>query len=330
MIAQTTPTGAAIAQAVTASYDLGHVRTCALLRRGFNHVYGLEFDDGRRAVARLSAERSRGAPNIAYEAALLIHLKAAGVSVAAPLPTRDDADAIAMTLPEGPRPLMLFEHLDGDPPGESAPDIEVTGRCLARLHNAGDSYQGPASRYDLELPHLLERPLRTLCTAPTMDDALRSDFTAIARRLARRIEAMPGLTRVACHGDCHGGNNFMTNGADGSRIASFFDFDDSGPGWLAYDLSVYLWGMLPRKVGAPLDAEQLERWRRYLTGYRDVRPLDTEDFNAIAAFVAIRQLWLMGEYAGRVEEWGTQIMPASWLRKQVELLTAWESLQTPE
>jgi Ser/Thr protein kinase RdoA (MazF antagonist) len=187
MIAQTTPTGAAIAQAVTASYDFGQVRTCALLRRGFNHVYGLEFNDGRRAVARLSAERPRGAPNIEYEAAFLIHLKACGISVAAPLPTRDDAQAIAMTLPEGPRPLMLFEHLDGDPPGDSASDIEVTGRSLAQLHNAGDSYQGPASRYDLELPHLLERPLQALCTAPTMDDALRASYTSIARRLASGI-----------------------------------------------------------------------------------------------------------------------------------------------
>jgi hypothetical protein len=37
----------------------------------------------------------------------------------------------------------------------------------------------------------------------------------------------------------------------------------------------------------------------------------------------------MGEYAGRIAVWGTQTMPTSWLRKQVELLTAWESLETP-
>jgi hypothetical protein len=60
-----------------------------------------------------------------------------------------------------------------------------------------------------------------------------------------------------------------------------------------------------------------------------VRELRAADFDAIAAFVAVRQFWLMGEYAGRIAVWGTQAMPTSRLRKQVDLLTAWESLQTP-
>lgn len=329
MIAQTTPTGHAIAQAVAQNHALGEIKNCALLRRGFNHVYGLEFTDSRRAVARLCADRPRGLPNIAYEAAMLAHLKTAGVPVAACLPARNGDVAVAMALPEGPRPLMVFEHLDGDTPDESLPDIEATGRGLARLHEAGSSYQGPPSRYVLELPYLLDNSLEHLYTAPTMDDALRANFSAIAKDLAARIAAMPALTRVACHGDCHGSNNFMTARADGSRVASFFDFDDAGPGWLSHELCVYLWAMLPRKAGSTLDASALERWQRYLQGYRSVRTLSSDDFEGIAAFVAVRQFWLMGEYAGRIAVWGTQSMPTSWLRKQVELLTKWGSLTTP-
>lgn len=329
-IAQTTPTGNAIAEAVTQGYALGEILDCVLMRRGFNHVYGLRFADGRRAVARLSAERPRGGPNTHYEAALLAHLKAAGAAVAATLPARDGGVAITMDLPEGDRTLMVFEHLDGDPPGESLPDIEATGRGLALLHEAAKDYRGPTSRYVLELPQLLGDSLQRLCTAPTMDDALRADFTAIAQRLEARIAAMPALTRVACHGDCHGSNNFMTDGPDGTRIASFFDFDDCGPGWLAYELCVYLWAILPRTPGGELDAASSERWHRYLSGYRGVRQIDSADFNAIAAFLPVRQFWLMGEYAGRISVWGTQAIPTSWLRKQVALLTAWESLKTPD
>lgn len=62
-IAQTTPTSNAIAAAVNQGYALGEVLECELLRRGFNHVYGLRFIDGRRVVARLCANRPRGAPN---------------------------------------------------------------------------------------------------------------------------------------------------------------------------------------------------------------------------------------------------------------------------
>lgn len=329
-IAQTTPTGAAIAQAVSQGYALGEVQECELLRRGFNHVYGLRFADGRRVVARLSANRPRGAPNTDYEAALLSHLKMAGVPVANVLMARGGGPAIAMSLPEGERPLMLFEHLDGDPPGEALPDIEATGSGLALLHEAGQDFSGPESLYALDLSQLLHRSLHGLHSAPTMNDELRAEFSAIAQRLDARIAAMPALTRVNCHGDCHGSNNFITNGPDGTRIASFFDFDDAGPGLLAYELCVYLWAMLPRKAGGELDAGARERWHRFIVGYRSVRPIGSADFDAIAAFVIVRQFWLMGEYAGRIAVWGTQAMPTSWLRAQVELFKAWESLKTPD
>jgi Ser/Thr protein kinase RdoA (MazF antagonist) len=330
VVAQTTPTGHAVAQAVARAHALGEITECALLRRGFNHVYGLRFADGRRAVARLCAERPRGAPNTGYEAALLAHLKSRDCAVAAVLPTRQGAAAAAMVLPEGRRELILFEHLHGDPPGDALKDVEATGRGLALLHEAARDYAGPPSRYVLELPHLLAAPLQRLGAAPTMDEPLRAEFAAIARRLETRITGMADLTRVACHGDCHGSNNFMEDGPGGERIASFFDFDDAGPGYLAYELAVYLWAMLPRKAGGELDAAERQRWNAYLAGYRSVRTIGAADLEAIAAFVAVRQFWLMGEYAGRLPVWGTQAMPTSWLRKQVELFTAWERLVTPD
>jgi Ser/Thr protein kinase RdoA (MazF antagonist) len=329
-IAQTTPTGHAVARAVAHGYALGDIRDCTLLRRGFNHVYAVSFVDGRRAVARLSAERPRGAPNCDYEAALLAHLKARGAAVAATLAARDGTVATKMALPEGERTLMLFEHLDGDPPGDALVDVEATGRGLALLHESGQDFNGPSSLYVLDLHLLLRVSLDRLCSAPTMDDALRAEFSAIADGLEARIGAMPELTRVNCHGDCHGSNNFMTDGPDGRRIASFFDFDDAGPGWLAYELCVYLWAMLPRTAGVELDAAARERWRRYIDGYRSVRPIGPADFDAIAAFLAVRQFWLMGEYAGRIAVWGTQAMPTSWLRKQTGLLTSWASMKTPD
>ena len=43
----------------------------------------------------------------------------------------------------------------------------------------------------------------------------------------------------------------------GSRIASFFDFDDAGPGFLSYDLAVFLWVQTMGKPGP--DAAGLER-----------------------------------------------------------------------
>lgn len=329
-IAQTTPTGAAIAQAVMAGWaHLGSVAHCVLLRRGLNHVYDVQFASGLRTIARLCADRPRGVPNLAYETALLTHLHAQGVAVAAPVPASNGAFHVALDLPEGARALLLFDFLPGDPPGESLADIAATGKGLALLHRAAESYQGPASLYGLEVPQILDSALQRMLAAPTMDAALGREFTTLADDLRARFAALPALTRVHYHGDCHGSNNFVTagdGGADGDRIARFFDFDDAGPGLLAYELGVYLWVLLPRSPDTPLTATVLERWQRYLAGYASVRAVPGADLEAMGPCLALRHFWIMGEYAGRIPVWGTQAMPTHWLRKQPSLMRAWMDL----
>ena len=329
-IEQTTPTSRGIADIVSANYNFGNVVDCALLRRGFNHMYGLRFADGRQAVARLAAARPRGATNVSYEAALLTHLKTAGAAVAATLPTSDDVSFVVLALPEGERQFILFDHLEGETPGDCLADIEATGRGLALLHEAGNGYKGPQSQYTLELPYLLDESLKRLLATPTLDAHLRSEFSALADQLNEQIATMADLTRAQCHGDCHGGNNFVKTATDGSRVASFFDFDDAGPGQLAYDLCVFLWANMPQDVGSTLSEDALKKWRHFLTGYRSVRAICKADFAAIMPFVAVRQFWLMGEYAGRLAVWGTQAMPASYLRKQAARMRNWGQLATPQ
>jgi Ser/Thr protein kinase RdoA (MazF antagonist) len=327
-VVSSTLAGDAIAHAVEEFYPVGMVSRCHLARRGFNHVYELLLQDGRRCVARLSSHRPRGAPNTAYEAALLDHLKAAGACVAAPWRTRDGATSAPLHVAEGTRSLMVFDFLQGDPPGKVLADVQAMGQGLAHLHSLSQSYEGPESLYRLELPHLLHKPLQWLLAAPTMDAALQASFSAVGQRLAQRMNSLQGLSLVACHGDCHGGNSFVSQGGNGLRVASFFDFDDAGPGYLAYDLAVYWWGM-QMDTGTALAAEHLACWQHFLQGYRSVQAIAQADFDAISLFVPVRHLWLLGERAHRTHEWGSQALPQVWLRKQVELLTAWETLATP-
>jgi Ser/Thr protein kinase RdoA (MazF antagonist) len=328
-IAQSTPTAAAIAALVECHFPDAEAVESEFLRRSFNQVYGLKLVDGRRVVARLSAERPRGEPNVAYEAALLRHLRSRGIPVSASLPTKEGEDAVLVRLPEGERALMLFEHLEGDDTSEAPEDIEAFGAGLAALHEAARDYDGPPSRYTLDLDYLIARPLARALEAPTMLPELRPQFRDIAARLRERIEAMQGLTRVACHGDAHGSNNFITADAQGRKTAAFFDFDECGPGYLAYELAVYPWVLHPRSADGVLSEKALVRWRRYIGAYRSVRPIGEADLAAVPAFMAARQFWLMGEYAGRIPVWGSQAMPSSWLRRQVQMLTAWETLALP-
>ena len=328
-IAQSTPTAGAMARWVEQAYDLGPVTAGEFLRRSFNQVYRIDFASGQRAVARLSADRPRGAPNTAFEAQLQNHLADQGCAVVRCLPARDGRFTVDVPLPEGPRALMLFEYLDGDFTGEAPADIEAFARGLAALHDAGAGYHGAPSAYTLALDYLLDQPLARLLRAPTMQAELRPGFEAAAERLRQRIAALGPLTQVMCHGDAHGENNFMRTNAQGAREAVFFDFDEAGPGYLAYELAVYPWSMFPRTPGATPSEAVLARWQTFIGAYRAARPVAEADLAAIAPFMAVRQFWLLGEYAGRVPVWGSQAMPTMYLRKQLGLLAQWETLALP-
>jgi len=109
------------------------------------------------------------------------------------------------------------------------------------------------------------------------------------------------LTWTHCHGDCHGFNGRITEAGE----ATFFDFDGGGPGYLAYDLSVFLW--------AKVSSGRISKGR----------PIAPTNFEAAHVFVIVRHIWLMGEYANRVREWGSG--PVSGIARDIEFLKTWEA-----
>ncbi|MDR5760701.1 phosphotransferase [Caballeronia sp. LZ035] len=327
--AYSTVDGDALGDFIASAYPFDAPFTCRLLRRGFNDVYLLRFADGHKKIARLSSRRARGASNVAYETALLRHLKQAGGEVAAPLGTKTGALSIEVEAVEGQRSLVVFEYLEGHFPGADAQDTKAMAASLATLHRLAGSYGGPPSQYVLDLRHLVMRPLQRLLDHEAMDEALSERLRKNASDLIAKVEAAVNLSMVVCHGDCHGGNTFMTSAPDGRRIGSFFDFDDGGPGYLAYDLAVYLWAMLLHREEPALSDEQRERWTCFVEGYRDVSPVPANDYSAIALFVSARHFWFLGEYASRSDEWGSSALPLEWLRKQADKLEQWSGMATP-
>ncbi len=101
--------------------------------------------------------------------------------------------------------------------------------------------------------------------------------------------------------------------------AAFFDFDDGGPGFLAYDLSVFLWAKV--SFGRRLTA----MWNAFVDGYRAIRPIAQNDFEAAHRFVVIRHMWIMGEYASRIDEWGANSV--DWIARETDFLKAWEGVR---
>lgn len=285
-----------------------------MLNRGFNDVYLVVAASGARFVFRLSHHRARGAADVRTETAFLSHLARSGVPIAAPVQTNTGELFLQGEAREGTREGVLFGALDGRAPeAQSAADARANGGTLARVHDAADEFRPDAPLYRLDLDHLLRRPLARVLDSGVVDSArVRNELEIIAVRTGEAIAAFDNLTWTHCHGDCHGFNARIT--AQGE--AAFFDFDDGGPGYLAYDLSVFLWAKV--SFGRRL----IPMWDAFVDGYRAVRPITANDFEAAHRFVIVRHIWLMGEYASRANEWGSE--PVSWIAREIDFLQSWE------
>ena len=305
----------AVAKFVESRYPLAGPLRCHMLNRGLNDVYLIAAATGERFVFRISQHRARGKADVQTETAFLNHLARRGTPVSAPVQTRSGKLHILADAPDGARECVLFFALDGrSPEPASAADARANGATLAQVHDAAETFRAKAPLYRLDLDHLLRRPLARILESGIVEDGgARDELQSIATRTADRIEAFDDLTWTHCHGDCHGFNARI----DPSGRAAFFDFDDGGPGYLAYDLSVFLWAKV--SFGRNL----LGMWDAFLEGYRKVRPIKPADFEAAQAFLIVRHIWLMGEYASRADEYGTD--QVDWIARQSDFLLRWET-----
>jgi len=320
-VSYATASAEAVAALVAAHYDIAGPLTCALLNRGFNDSYVVGTDGDERFVLRLSGHRARGPADVAAETAFLGHLDAAGVPVAAAVPTCDGALFTAALLPDGPRAAVLFRYADGRRPDLDGPeDARVQGVTLARIHQAANGFPGrDAGRYRLDLDHLLHRQVAAVLALDLDAPQARRDLAGLAARLADALGRTDReLARTRCHGDCHGLNARIITAGPRTGQALFFDFDDGGFGYLAYDLAVHLWAQVS------FGRRRHAIWHAFEAGYRSVCPIAPVDEAAVRVFVPIRHIWLMGEYAGRTAEWGREVLSATWLEREVTFLLAWE------
>lgn len=324
--AHTTAASTSIAHWVGQRHGIA-VRQCHLIRRGLNDNYAVHGNDGARYVARLYSIRPRGGFNVDFEAALLAHLEAQGVGVASPLAGLDGRASVSLQFPEGPRALVLFHHADGVIP-EALGEFDLTGAELARIHRAARTYAGPPSCYVLDGEHLAGRTLQYMEAHPGLDAELVQTYRELVERVLDQLSALQGrLSRVICHGDTHGFNNHVFRDKAGASKTIFFDFDDAGPGFLGYDITVLPWSYLYRKGLKEPDDTLRERWARYIAAYRAAGGEPTEaDLAAVPLFLQLRHLWNIGEAVGRLHHWGVNLLSVDWLRRQPEVLEAWKRL----
>jgi Ser/Thr protein kinase RdoA (MazF antagonist) len=316
-----TPLAAAVADFVSTHYDLAGSIECMLWLRGWNDSFEVRTKDGERFVFRISKRRARGDADVASETAFLAYLDEKDIPVAAAVPTRDGSLFTTALCPEGQRPAVLFRYAEGRPSqaGSSSADARANGETLARIHDvAGGFAAADKGRYRLDCDHLLHRPLSWILALEGLSETVRTGLVDMTGRLSTGLARRGGLSWTRCHGDCHGYNANIALQGPRAGQAVFFDFDEGGPGYLAYDLAVFL------HCCVLFERKQHQFWHAFIEGYRTIRELEHADFDAVHLFVPVRHLWFVGEYASRIHEWGRQAVPADWVAAQLDFMLSWE------
>ncbi len=314
----------ALVAQIVSRHDVGEIKTCRLHNRGLTDTYILETagDPGPRYALRAYRAGWRTDDDVLYELDALTHLHAKGVPVSYPLRARDGTLVHVVHAPEGRRQVVLFTYApgapNGTPPNTDRSDYaHLYGRAVARIHVATDDFASAHARFAIDLRELLDRQMTAI--QPLLEHRAEdwAYLVELVRLLHERAGQVPleALDTGFCHGDFHGGNSHL----DGDTL-TFFDFDCCGPGWRAYDLSVFLWDNA--LGGKPRKAER--RWRDFLRGYREVRPLAGVDLQAIPLFVAIRHIWLLGLHTANGRDWGHAWIHDRYFDRQLKFLREWE------
>ncbi|WP_258199332.1 phosphotransferase [Paenibacillus endoradicis] len=259
--------------------------------RGMNDTYVLETKSEKYIFRVYRADR-RNKSEIAFELDLLNFLYKNDVSVSIPITKKDGTLINEFFVPEGVKYGVMFSFAEGnEKPIQAVEDSYLFGKAVAQIHKVTDSFRSEHVRANLNLEHLIEKPLNII---KLHMEHRQEDYNFIyelvlglKEKLVMKIEE--GLDWGVCHGDLHGNTNvaFTENGK-----LTHYDFDISGYGWRSYDIAEF---RLAREIHSGHNKEEVERlWEAFLHGYRDVRDLSENDVKVVSIFVALRQLWLFG------------------------------------
>jgi Ser/Thr protein kinase RdoA (MazF antagonist) len=246
------PEPAALTTYLRDRYGLGFTG-CTLLRSLVNDVYEVITADAR-FVLKLYRYGGRAPDEIRWETGLSAHLVANGLRtprvVALP-----DGDAVGLLdAPEGPRPFVLQEFLEGTTPSYEEGVYREFGVLVARFHEMADSFVSEFPRRTAALSHSLDELRPHLAAAE--ENLLRALADAVRNNLAQYSPA-----RGICHGDVTLDNLLAT----GNGLA-LYDFDLAAFGYRAADFT---------------GVAATPYWPAFKAGYTTRLPITAEDEAAI-------------------------------------------------
>lgn len=275
-------------------YDFSGSLSCTLFDYGLNDIYKVKFDT-MVYYLRVSLTGVHDRKDYEEEVSVINTLCKNSISVASPIVCKDNQYLWEVNAPEGKRYAVLFEEARRNPSNDHVRKSYNLGRMLAQLHTVADENNFLVSRDPIDLSELAKKPLKEIYPYLKHRQADYDYIKDAADKLCDFIENNLSLEKPYygfCHGDIHSGNVFFEG--DNPKI---FDFDCMGYSWRAYDICVFAWN----ETGSDEKYIEKEEWKAFLDGYSSIRRISKTEMEAINAFAALRELWLMGLHADVME-----------------------------
>jgi Ser/Thr protein kinase RdoA (MazF antagonist) len=265
------------------------------LRTQDNDHYLVTTGDGVQYAFRVYQQGDRfhrAESDYLYEMDWLNFLKARELPISYPILRADGGYIGRLDAPEGPRYYAMFSLAHGDPLSLKDPEqLYSMGETMAHIHVASNDFATSQARKPLDLAYLLDRPLERIRHTWHDDQVANLDLVTTAAEEARDelkglLDKFPADGWGPIGGDFHQDSVYF----DEINRPTFFNFDLCGPGWRAYDIASFL-------SNANLMHAPAERAEAFFAGYFSARQLTDEEHAAIAPFLTVRRVWLMGAFA---------------------------------
>lgn len=279
-----------------------------LLKYRENAVFRITLPDGAYAALRLHRPGYHGDAALHSELTLMAVLRAKGLNVPVPLPSRDGNLIVALSADDDfPQHFAdIVSWMEGEPVGETGALLSGTGEeqaelyfrigaVMAQMHIMADGFTPPEGffRPAWDRAGLVgEQPLwGRFWDSPLLTKHQAEALADLRTRLDRRFETAisSDLDYGLIHADLVRENVRVHNGD-----IAFIDFDDCGYGFRLFDLATSL--LKNRHEPAyPLIEKAL------IAGYRSRRALSDAELQQLPLFLTLRSLTYIGWISQRPE-----------------------------
>jgi Ser/Thr protein kinase RdoA (MazF antagonist) len=278
------PSAESLAEFVEANWDV-KVNEVTRLHQGFNDSYKVSTESDTY-LAKVYRTGWRTDSQVLSELKIIEALCKKKIPAFECIRTSEDSLFASAQLPEGERPVVLFEYSDGNIPFPlTAKKCEEHGKLLGKFHKATSKMKGGLDRLDIDKKYLINEPIRILLeNFPEYEKKINVFEKQLKIRFAR-INFKSGAQLIH-------GNYLNSNLLEAGKKTVLFDMDFCGFGLPEYDLATYCWSLqaqLPKK-----DAEKF--FKSFIKGYE--KQIPEIDASVIKLLMIVKELW---EWTSSVE-----------------------------